>query len=67
MHIIAIGLQCNTTSFKARHGLLTKSYPFDWMYATSKFVYEMLHLLLEKNMNIEELVKKHFLLCDKKS
>ena len=66
MIIIPIGLQCTTASFKneieKRHTL-----PFDWMFSTPSFVFEMLELLLEKNINIEELVKNHFFYCEKKA
>jgi hypothetical protein len=30
------------------------------MFATPSFVFEMLELLLEKNIDIEDLVKNHF-------
>jgi hypothetical protein len=66
MIIIPIGLQCTTASFKNEIEK-THTLPFDWMFSTPKFVFEMLLLLLEKNMNIEELVKNHFLYCEKKA
>jgi hypothetical protein len=37
------------------------------MFATPSFVFEMLELLLEKNINIEDLVKNHFFYFEKKS
>ena len=64
MRIIPIGLQCSTAVFKNEIEK-TSTLPFDWMFATPSFVYEMLVLLLEKNMNIDELVKHHFLHCEK--
>lgn len=65
MIIIPIGLQCSSATFKNE---IKKSYtfPFDWMFATPSFVFEILVLLLEKNMNIEELVKNHFFYCEKR-
>jgi hypothetical protein len=64
--IIPIGLQCTTSTFK---NCIKKTYtlPFDWMFATPSFVFEMLELLLENNINIEDLVKNHFFYCDKKA
>ena len=66
MIIIPIGIQCSSAKFKNEiaktHTLL-----FDWMFATPKFVFEMLFLLLDKNINIEYLVKNHFLFCEKKA
>jgi len=43
------------------------AYPFDWILSSPKFVYEMLELLLDKNMDVAELVKNHFLAIDKKA
>jgi len=64
--IIPIGLQCTTASFK--NGFEKReTLPFDWMFATPSFVFEMLELLLEKNMNIEDLVKNHFFYCEKRA
>ena len=45
----------------------SKTLPFDWMFATPSFVYEMLVLLLEKNIDIDDLVKNHFLYCEKRA
>jgi hypothetical protein len=64
--IIPIGLQCTNANFKKQFEK-THTLPFDWMFATPSFVFEMLELLLEKNMNIEELVKNHFFYCKKKA
>ena len=38
----------------------TSTLPFDWMFATPSIDFEMLELLLEKNINIEDLVKNYF-------
>lgn len=66
MLIIPIGLQCTSSTFKIEIQK-THSYPFDWMFATPKFVFEMLVLLLEENMDVEQLVRDHFFCCDKKA
>jgi len=66
MIIIPIGVQCSSATFKNEMEK-THSYPFDWMFATPSFVFEMLVLLLEKNINIEELVKNHFFYCEKRA
>jgi hypothetical protein len=66
MIIIPIGSQCSTATFKNE---IKKSYtlPFDGMFATPSFVFEMLVLLLEKNISVEELVKNHFFYCEKRA
>jgi hypothetical protein len=63
---IPIGVQCTNAIFKKSFEK-THTLPFDWMIATPSFVFEMLELLLEKNINIEDLVKNHFFYCEKKS
>jgi len=64
--IIPIGIQCTSAIMK---GELEKTHtlPFDWMFSTPAFVFEMLQLLLEKNGSVEELVKDHFFKCDKRA
>ena len=62
--IIPIGIQCTNGNFKREINKATKSYPFDWIFSPPKFIYEMLYLLLEKNMEIDKLVKEEFFLCD---
>ena len=64
--IIPIGIQCTNATFK-KNFENTHTLPFDWMFATPSFVFEMLELLLEKNINIEDLVKNHFFYCEKKA
>ena len=66
MIIIPIGIQCTSATFKNEIGQ-SCSLPFDWMFATPKFVFEMLVLLLEKNMDIKELVENHFFYCEKRA
>ena len=65
-NIIPIGIQCTNATLK-KEFQKTNTLPFDWMFATPSFVFEMLELLLEKNINIEELVKNHFFYCEKKA
>jgi hypothetical protein len=66
MIIIPIGSQCSTATFKNE---IKKSHtlPFDWMFATPSFVFEILVLLLEKNISVEDLVKNHFFYCEKRA
>ena len=66
MIIIPIGVQCTSATFK-NELKKTYTYPFDWMFATPSFVYEMLVLLLEKNINVEDLVRNHFFNCNKRA
>ena len=65
--IISLGIQCTNGTFKKEINKTCKTLPFDWMFAHPKFVYEMLVLLLEKDMDVKELVINHFFLCDKKA
>ena len=67
MVIISIGIQCTNSIFKQRNNKSSQRFPFDWMLSTPKFVFEMFELLLEKNMNIDELVTKHFFICEKRA
>jgi len=64
--IIPIGIQCTSAIMK---GEIEKTHtlPFDWMFSTPSFVFEMLQLLLEKKCSVEDLVKNHFFKCDKRA
>jgi hypothetical protein len=64
--IISIGIQCTSKSFKNEIEN-THTFPFDWMFSSPSFVLEMLELLLEKNIDIGDLVKNHFYKCDKRA
>jgi len=64
--IIPIGIQCTNAILKQKIEK-THTLPFDWMFSTPSFVFEMLKLLLEKNINIEDLVKNHFFYCEKRA
>jgi hypothetical protein len=64
--IIPIGIQC--TSAMMKHEIeKTHTLPFDWMFSTPSFVFDMLKLLLEEKCSVEELVKNHFFNCDKRA
>ena len=65
--IIPIGLQCTGAEFLKANNCRSEAFPFDHMFATPEFVYKMLVLLLEINMDIRELVNNHFFLCEKKA
>ncbi len=66
MIIIPIGIQCLGATFK-NEIKKTHTLPFDWILSNPLFVFKILELLLENNMNIEELVKNHFLNCKKRA
>lgn len=66
MNIISIGMQCTNAALKRKNNINSKTFPFDWMLSNPKFIFEMLELLLNKNMNIKELVEDHFFVIDKK-
>jgi hypothetical protein len=59
-------MQCTTARFKKDLQTM-HTLPFDWMFSTPSFVFEMLELLLLKNINIEDLVKNHFFYCEKRA
>ena len=65
MIFIPIGFQCSSATFKNEIEK-THTLPFDWIHTNPKSVFELLVLLLEKNMNIKELVTEHFFYCKKK-
>lgn len=67
MIFIPIGIQCTNASLLKNHNRRMQAFPFDWMFSTPKFIFEMLELLLENNMSIDELVRNHFFCCDKKA
>ena len=64
--IIPIGIQCSNVTFK-KEIENTHTLPFDWMFAIPSFVFEILELLLEKNIKIDDLVKNHFFYCEKRA
>ena len=63
--IIPIGVQCTNKLFKQNIKLDSETLPFDWMFSSPNFVYKIMYLLLKENMEIEELVRTHFLRYDK--
>ncbi len=64
--IIPIGIQCTSAMMKNEIEK-THTLPFDWMFSTPSFVFDMLKLLLEEKCSVEELVKNHFFNCDKRA
>ena len=60
MIIIPIGLQCANATFKKEINKTSETLPFDWMFATPAFVYEMLRLLLDEQTSTRDLVTEHF-------
>jgi hypothetical protein len=64
---ISIGIQCTNATFLKNNNMRSNAYPFDWMFSTPKFVFEMLELLLDTQMSLEDIVKHHFFKCDKKA
>jgi hypothetical protein len=65
--IIPIGVQCTNAFFKQNIKKTSETLPFDWMFSTPKFVFQMLELLLDKNMDIQTLVVDNFFACEKRA
>jgi Putative papain-like cysteine peptidase (DUF1796) len=65
--IISLGIQCLNASLKQNINMDSERMPFDWMLSNPKFVYEMLVLLLDINMDIRMIVENHFFNIDKKA
>ena len=65
--IIPIGVQCTNAFFKQNIKKTSETLPFDWMFSTPKFVFQMLELLLDKKMDIQTLVVDHFFACEKRA
>ena len=63
---ISLGLQCLTSTVLKDNNLRTNSYPFDWILSNPEFIYKILYFLLEKDINIDKLVREHFFRNDKK-
>lgn len=63
MIIIPIGIQCTNAQFSKNINHSYEPLPFDWMLSSPKFVFEMLTLLLEENMDVHTLVESHFFNC----
>lgn len=63
---ISLGMQCTTSAYLKDKNIRKHSFPFDWMLAPPKFVFEMLYLLLKENMDPFKLVTEYFYVLDKK-
>jgi len=61
---ISIGFQCAVPEVLQKMGLKKETLPFDWMLSNPKFVYTILDLLLNANVDIHYLVKEHFFNCE---
>lgn len=66
MRIIPIGIQCGNTIYLKSINQRKYAYPFDHIICTPKFIFDMLELLLDRNIDIEDLVKNHFFRYDKR-
>jgi hypothetical protein len=64
---IPIGCQCLTPNILKDTNTRFESFPFDWILCNPKFVYEMLYLLLVTQLDIEDIVRNHFFLNDKRA
>lgn len=64
---ISIGMQCTTSQYLKDKKLRSHSFPFDWLLSNPKFVFDILWLLLNDDMDINELVRDHFYVVDKKA
>ena len=61
--IIPIGIQCLNKELNKD----TQTMPFDWMLSNPKFVFVILNLLLEYEIDVEEIVNNHFFNCNKRA
>ena len=57
---ISLGCQCLPAMIFKELNLRFDSYPFDWVLSSPAFVYEMLRLLLDEDLNVDQLVRSHF-------
>jgi hypothetical protein len=67
MIYIPIGLQCTTAIFLKNNNKRDFALPFDYIFANPKFCFEMFELLLDKNLDISEIVTTHFFICEKRA
>lgn len=65
--IIPIGIQCLNKELKKTMNKDTQTMPFDWMLSNPKFVFVILNLLLEYEIDVEEIVNNHFFNCNKRA
>ena len=50
MNYISLGSSCSVAYQLQKLNLKKETLPFDWMFSTPKFIFEMLELLLENNI-----------------
>ena len=65
INYISLGFQCTSSSILKQLNLRKYSYPFDWIISNPKNILLLLKLLFRYD-NIENFVKNHFLVFDKK-
>lgn len=61
---VSIGQRCGAAQSIQAAGKREASFPFDWILTPIESLYQLLHLLIEKNINIETLVREEFLPID---
>lgn len=61
---VSIGMQCTTAYYLRDTNKRKYSFPFDWIVSHPSFVYDMLYLLLDKNLPIDILVNEYFYAVD---
>jgi hypothetical protein len=66
-YYVSLGMQCTVPTLFQNTGVKKETLPFDWMLSSPKFVFEMLDLLLNKEISTDELVRNYFFKCNKKS
>jgi hypothetical protein len=66
-YYISLGMQCAVPTVLGNLGLKKETLPFDWMLSSPKFVFTMLDLLLNKNLDTDNLVREHFFKCNKRA
>jgi len=64
---ISIGTQCTTPTLFDRLQVKKASLPFDWMFSTPQFVYEIMKLLFIDRKEIDYIIDNHFFVCDKRA
>jgi hypothetical protein len=66
-YYISIGTNCTTPTLFEQMGVKKESLPFDWMFSTPEFVYEIIKQLLVDKLEIKNIVDNDFFICDKRA
>lgn len=61
---VSLGQRCGAARSIQSEGKREASFPFDWILTPIESLYQLLHLLIEKNIDIEKLVREEFLPID---